>query len=73
VVELPGTLLFAFEAEHEAQAMAFADAPWFAGACRVPPFEGGRIVAARFCASNPPGDKRRNVSSLGFLRSNLLT
>jgi hypothetical protein len=29
VVELPGPLSFAFEAAHEAQAVAFADASWF--------------------------------------------
>jgi hypothetical protein len=29
VVELPGPLLFAFEAAQEAQAAAFTDAPWF--------------------------------------------
>jgi hypothetical protein len=29
VVELPGPLLLAFEAAHDAQAVAFADAPWF--------------------------------------------
>jgi hypothetical protein len=34
VVELPGPLSLAFEAAHEAQAIAFAGAPWFARALR---------------------------------------
>jgi hypothetical protein len=32
VAELPGSLSLAFEAACEAQALAFADAPWFARA-----------------------------------------
>jgi hypothetical protein len=34
VVELPGPLSLAFEAAHEAQAIAFAGAPWFSRALR---------------------------------------